>query len=204
MAWKDRYSKSPDAVGLVDEHQPEVGVVKLSDSQINHIKSLATTQDGKTVFRVKSSASDKYAWFRTTGDWSDTGRCWGQDVRGGQGKLTSSKSLPTTDWQDFAGDYLEYYHFGARPVQSADRYFMGMTRRAGYHSCFVAGSSATWSDGGSERCFSGGSQYNNHAPLPDVEVWMLLDDGLASAAATAAADSLRSIVNAMSNVPFGR
>lgn len=187
MAWKETYTKNTGAVGVVGAGIPATGGVKLADLDINLMRLAAAKQDGKNVFRVKSSVTSKYAWFRTTGTWSDTARCWGQAVSAGQGMLTTTRMLPSFDnsgWMHFFYDYIDYYYIASDRDRTANRYFMGHGG-SHYHSCYQRSSGTT---GGTQRCFSGGVEYTSstaasYAPLADVEVWMLLDEVVGGRAA---------------------
>lgn len=195
LAFDGAYNKTSAAVGDVATDK----TAKLSDAQINALRLVATTfkyrgQDtGRRTYRVKSSAASKYAWFRADGVWDDAARCFGQDVKWLTGPaiaLSSTPELPDVrTWRILRWDDLDYIlvHPGGDYVpggqQTPSRYMMGFPATmpsqvppslgsgpGWYQSCYRQ---SAGSDGGPIRCFSGGEEYG-FAPLPEVEVWMLL------------------------------
>lgn len=194
MATDGPYRKTSAAQGDLATDK----TAKLSDAQINELRDVAERVGGQHVYRLKSTAATKYAWFRTNGTWVDAARVFGQDVAHGYQALTPTSELPST-WSAVPARYSQYYlNFdfldSGLPTSvhtSANWYLLGhpdSNRDDSYFGCFdqydfnAPHTEAEWMstgpNGGEFRCFASG-RGDSHwrfsfAPLPEVEVWMLL------------------------------
>jgi hypothetical protein len=165
LAFDDYYTPTIDTFGDLS-----VGAGKVTDNEVNELRSGSPTYNGRNVYMFKCSKADKYAFLYSSRNYVDTTTSWNLND-GGDKAPNALRTTPCHTGSDHTfSQYWIDYLYGGSGGESCNRYFVGH----GNFDCY--------SVGGGVRCMKGGSSggqgscAGGYSMLGFCEMFLLVDE----------------------------